>query len=648
MIKNTILLRNVPYKYSGTQLTKSSLSSYALQRLYPYTAVTRNSHISQRTNESKPASLPNHDIVLNDRALKQNASSFWEKSDPNLDYTFIGLTGGHIFHEMMIRHNVDVIFGYPGGAILPVYDAIHNSSSFKFVLPKHEQGAGHMAEGYARVSGKPGIVLVTSGPGATNVTTPMANAFADGIPMIVFTGQVPTSVIGTDSFQEADILGISRHCTKWNTMVKSVEELPRRINQAFEIATSGRPGPVLIDLPKNVTAAILRKPILLENASPRCLDRYHSNIFRRESLDQNIIKAAHLINISKKPVLYVRDGVINNLEGSHLLKEISDRAQIPVTTSIHGLGSFNQDDPKSLHMLGMYGSVVANLAVENADLIIAFGSRFNDCVTGNITAFASCAMRASQEKKGGIINFEASTKNRNKVVQSDVTIEGDITTNLNKLLKHVLPVKTRNGWFDQIRSWKQKYYYYYKNNIPSSKIQPQIVITGLSKIAYETGKEIIVTSGFGQHQLWVAQYWEWKNPSSFITSSDFGTMGFGLPSAIGAQIANPNALVIDIDDYNSFNMTLNELSSAVQAKTPVKILILNNYGQGMETQWQSVFYNNRYTDTHLQNPDFMKLAESMHVKGIRVTEPDKLEEALRKFVFTEGPVLMEVEVEDKC
>lgn len=596
------------------------------------------------TGTGRPEPAPSFNV---EPAQKPSKLSQKIRSDPEMDSSFIGLTGGQIFHEMMIRHNVDTVFGYPGGAILPVYDAIHDSNAFNFVLPKHEQGAGHMAEGYARASGKPGVVLVTSGPGATNVVTPMADALADGVPMIVFTGQVPTSAIGTDAFQEADVIGISRSCTKWNVMVKSVEELPLRINEAFEIAVSGRPGPVLVDLPKDVTAAILRNPIPTKTTLP---SNSLAQITRRaqdEYINENINKTADLINIAKKPVLYVGAGILNNPDGPALLKQLSERAQIPVTTTIQGLGAFDQEDPKSLDMLGMHGCATANLAMQNADLILAVGSRFDDRVTGNITKFAPEARRAALEKRGGIVHFEISPKNINKVVETQIAVEGDAAANLQKLLPLVFPVKERAEWFGQINKWKEEYPYAYMKETPDSKIKPQTVISKLSKIANSTGREVIVTTGVGQHQMWAAQHWTWKNPRSFITSGGLGTMGYGLPAAIGAQVARPDALVIDIDGDASFNMTLMELSSAVQAGAPIKILLLNNEEQGMVTQWQSLFYEHRYSHTHQLNPDFMKLAEAMGLKGMRLSKQEDVDKTLNEFVEYKGPVLLEVEVEAK-
>ncbi|CCF55495.1 hypothetical protein KAFR_0A00570 [Kazachstania africana CBS 2517] len=625
-----------------------SKSPFLALRYYTNATKTLNSASAQAVaTNRRPEPAPSFDV---DPLSSEIRESFGKKAkvDPmKMDNSLVGLTGGQIFNEMMARHNVDTVFGYPGGAILPVYDAIYQSKNFKFVLPKHEQGAGHMAEGYARASGKPGIVLVTSGPGATNVVTPMADALADGIPMVVFTGQVPTTAIGTDAFQEADVVGISRSCTKWNVMIKNVAELPVRINEAFEIATSGRPGPVLVDLPKDVTAAILRDAIPVGSSLPSNALSQLTNKAQDEFVLDNINKAADLINLAKNPVLYVGGGILGNEDGPKLLKQLSERAQIPVTTSLLGLGAFDQEDPKSLDMLGMHGCATANLAMQNADLIIAIGTRFDDRVTGNIAKFAPEARRAALENRGGIIHFEISPKNINKVVEAQIAVEGDATANLQSILPKIFPVKERTEWFAKIKEWKTKYPYSYMKETPNSKLKPQTVISKLSKIANATGKEVIVTTGVGQHQMWAAQHWTWKHPRTFITSGGLGTMGYGLPAAIGAQVAKPDALVIDIDGDASFNMTLTELSSAVQAGAPVKILLLNNEEQGMVTQWQSLFYENRYSHTHQLNPDFIKLAEAMGLKAIKVSKQNQLDKALQEFVEYDGPVLLEVEVEKK-
>lgn len=588
-----------------------------------------------------PAPAFNQDLDDNETSKKVF------KNGVEMDASFIGKSGGEIFHEMMERHNVDTVFGYPGGAILPVFDAIYNSKKFNFVLPRHEQGAGHMAEGYARASGKPGVVLVTSGPGATNVITPMADALADGIPLVVFTGQVPTSAIGTDSFQEADVVGISRSCTKWNVMVKNVAEMPRRINEAFQIATSGRPGPVLVDLPKDVTAAILKHEIPIASTIPNVIVPRLSQKEISQYTIECVERAAKILNKAKKPVIYAGAGVLNSEDGPKRLKELADKANIPVTTTLQGLGVFDQRDEKSLDMLGMHGSAVANLAIQNADVIIALGARFDDRVTGNIGKFAPQAKLAAQENRGGIIHFEISPKNINKVVEATEAVEGDLTENLKLFNQLVEKVDERKEWFDKINEWKEKYPYAYQLETPGSKIKPQTLIKEINKQAHATGKEVIVTTGVGQHQMWAAQHFTWTKPRTFITSGGLGTMGFGLPSAIGAQVAKPDALVIDIDGDASFNMTLMELSSAVQANAPVKICVLNNEEQGMVTQWQSLFYEHRYSHTHQSNPDFMKLAEAMHIKGVRVTKQEELTSGIQEWLNIEGPVILEVLVEKK-
>lgn len=563
------------------------------------------------------------------------------------DTSFVGLTGGEIFHAMMLRHNVDTVFGYPGGAILPVYDAIFESTHFDFILPRHEQGAGHMAEGYARATGKPGVVLVTSGPGATNVITPMADALADGVPMVVFSGQVPTSAIGTDAFQEADVVGISRLCTKWNVMVKLVAELPRRINEAFEIATSGRPGPVLVDLPKDVTAAVLRTPSPVQERLPLRALAGVTRQFVEALIQEAVKKASLLINQAQRPVIYAGAGILNSPNGPALLEELSKKAQIPVTTTLQALGAFDQTSERSLDMLGMHGAGFANLAVQNADVIIALGARFDDRVTGAISKFAPQAKLASLQKRGGIIHFEISPKNINKVVQADVAVEGDVGENLSLLLPLVEKVEDRSLWFSQINLWKKQYPYAYQKEGPGDKIRPQSVILELSDQCAKLDKDVIVTTGVGQHQMWAAQHFTWRKPRTFITSGGLGTMGFGLPAAIGAQVAKPDAIVIDIDGDASFNMTLTELLTAVQFGIPVKAIVLNNEEQGMVTQWQSLFYEHRYLHTHQTNPDFMKLADAMGCKGIRLEKQEDLKDKISEFLAAKGPVLMEVIVEKK-
>lgn len=568
---------------------------------------------------------------------------------PELDESFVGLSGGEIFHEMMLRQGVKHIFGYPGGAILPVFDAIYNSKHFDFILPRHEQGAGHMAQGYARASGKPGVVLVTSGPGATNVVTPMQDALSDGTPLVVFTGQVVTGSIGTDAFQEADVVGISRSCTKWNVMVKSVAELPRRIKEAFEIATSGRPGPVLVDLPKDITAGILRHPIPMTSTLPShpSAATLAAREINSRQLDAAIQRVAQLINKAKKPILYVGQGMIATPEGPKLLKELAQRAKIPVTTTLQGLGAFDELDDLSLHMLGMHGSAYANMAMQEADLIIALGARFDDRVTGAVAKFAPEAKIAAAEGRGGIVHFEVLPKNINKVVQATEAVEGDVATNVATLLPMIESVESRPTWIGQVSEWKEKFPFDYEKEGENGIIKPQTVITKLSEMTDHMKDKTIITTGVGQHQMWAAQHFRWRTPRTMITSGGLGTMGFGLPSAIGAKVASPDCLVVDIDGDASFNMTLTELSTAAQFNIGVKVIVLNNEEQGMVTQWQNLFYEDRYAHTHQSNPDFLKLADAMRVKGRRCVRPDDVEASLKWLIESDGPALLEVVVDKK-
>lgn len=568
-----------------------------------------------------------------------------------MDESFIGKSGGAIFAEMMLRQGVKHVFGYPGGAILPVFDAIFNSKHFDFILPRHEQGAGHMAEGYARTSGLPGVVLVTSGPGATNVVTPMQDALSDGTPMVVFCGQVPTTAIGTDSFQEADVVGISRACTKWNVMVKNVAELPKRIKEAFEIATSGRPGPVLVDLPKDVQASILQHAIPTASTLPShpSAATVVAKEWSKKQLEGSLQRVANLINVAKKPVIYAGQGMMALPEGPGLLKELADKASIPVTTTLQGLGGFDELDEKSLHMLGMHGSPYANMAMQEADLIIALGARFDDRVTGNIAKFAPQAKAAALEKRGGIVHFEIMPKNINKVVQATEAVEGDVAENIALLLPRVHETPSRPEWYAQIADWKARLPFNYEKETVDGLIKPQAVIEKLSNLTADMKNRTIITTGVGQHQMWAAQHFRWRHPRTMITSGGLGTMGFGLPAAIGAKVARPDSLVVDIDGDASFNMTLTELSTAVQFNIGVKIIILNNEEQGMVTQWQSLFYEDRFAHTHQRNPDFIKLADAMGLQGRRCVKPADVEGALKWLCFDsgDGPALLEVVTDKK-
>ncbi|KAF5357994.1 hypothetical protein D9756_001206 [Leucocoprinus leucothites] len=566
-----------------------------------------------------------------------------------LDHTFVGLSGGQIFHEMMLRHGVKHIFGYPGGAILPVFDAIYRSPHFEFILPRHEQGAGHMAEGYARVSGKPGVVLVTSGPGATNVVTPMQDALSDGIPLVVFSGQVATSAIGSDAFQEADIVGISRSCTKWNVMVKDIAELPRRINEAFKIATSGRPGPVLVDLPKDVTAGILRTPLPYKATTPGInlgLPTNPLQMLEAPTDTRSIRQAAILINQAQKPVIYAGNGVLASPAGPKLLKELAEKGNVPVCTTLQGLGAFDETDPRSLHMLGMHGSAYANLAMQQADVIIALGGRFDDRVTGTIDQFAPAARAAAAQGRGGIIHFEIQPKNVNKVVDASIPILGDVTTNLAALVP-LIENSPREAWFKDIQQWKAAYPFVYEKSEKGQSMKPQEVIEELDRQCADRKEDIVVATGVGQHQMWAAQHFRWKHPRSIVTSGGLGTMGFGLPAAIGAKVAAPNKTVIDIDGDASFSMTAMELATASQFNIGVKALILNNEFQGMVLQWQDLFYGKRYSHTEMTNPDFVRLAQAMGVHAIRCHSAEELPAKMKEFLEYDNnkPIVMECIVE---
>ncbi|BFZ65255.1 Acetolactate synthase, mitochondrial [Saitoella coloradoensis] len=633
------MIRNFP-----TRLAAARSAARALRSSAPSSAARFISSNTPKNGQAATASRPVPAPAFNTTKTHKPLHPMKQKVD-EMDDTFVGMSGGQIFHEMMLRQGVKHVFGYPGGAILPVFDAIYNSPHFEFILPRHEQGAGHMAEGYARVSGKPGVVLVTSGPGATNVITPIQDAMSDGTPLVVFCGQVPTTAIGTDAFQEADVLGISRACTKWNVMVKDIAELPRRINEAFEIATSGRPGPVLVDLPKDVTAAILRHPIPTKSTLPSATVISSAQTALNEEVTDNALdRVNELLKISKKPILYVGQGILSSEDGPKLLKKFADKCKIPVTTTLQALGAFDELDPKSLHMLGMHGSGYANMAIQEADLILALGARFDDRVTGTVPKFAPAARAAASQKRGGIVHFEIMPKNINKVIQADVAVEGDVVENLRLLLNKVETVQGRNEWFTQINDWKKRFPFTYTPEKPGELVKPQSVIEELSKQTEGRKDKVIIATGVGQHQMWAAQHFRWRSPRTMVTSGGLGTMGFGVPAAIGAKVARPDCIVVDIDGDASFSMTAMELATAAQYNIGVKILVLNNEFQGMVQQWQDLFYDQRYAHTVQHNPNFVALAEAMHVKGIRCTTLEELPAKMKEFLDHEGPVLMEAVV----
>jgi len=546
---------------------------------------------------------------------------------------FVGMTGAQVFHEMMREQEVKHMFGYPGGAILPVFDAIHESKQFQFILTRHEQGAGHMAQGYARVTGKVGVVLVTSGPGATNTVTPLQDALMDGTPIIVFSGQVATGAIGSDAFQEADVTGITRPCTKWNVLVKDPHDIPRRINEAFHIATTGRPGPVLVDLPKDVTAATITRPISMASHLPG----YH---VRELGTSSEIERAAELINRAKRPVLYVGQGAI--LSGAcDVLRQVAAKGNIPVTTTLHGLGAFDEHDPLSLHMLGMHGSAYANWAMRDADCIISIGARFDDRITGNPRKFAPAARAAERQGEGGFIHFDIAPEQINKTVPVTIGVEGDARKNLDLLLP-LIETRDRSDWQQQLDTWKAKVPFRYKPDDREFHMKPQAVIEELWK---QTNGDAIVTTGVGQHQMWAAQFYKFRHPRHWVTSGGLGTMGFGVPASIGAQLGRPDKPVINIDGDGSFCMTAMEMVTAAQYKIPAKTIILNNDFQGMVKQWQDLFYEERYSHTQMHNPDFVALADAMNCKGFRCKKVADLPKVMEDFLAHDGPAVLDALVE---
>ncbi len=538
-----------------------------------------------------------------------------------------GKTGARILHEMLIGpHKVEYMFGYPGGAILPVFDELYKTPA-KFILNRHEQASGHCADGYARVTGKPGVCIVTSGPGATNTVTPLATAQMDSIPIVVFSGQVPTKVIGNDAFQEADVTGITRPCTKWNYLVKDIRELPRVINEAFMVATSGRPGPVLIDLPKDISAGTLNEEV---DDTPRdhIVNRRNQAITHAGHAKQ-AEQAAEMINAAEKPVLYVGGGAINS-NAWQVLRKLADQGNIPCTTTLLGLGAFDELDPKTLHMLGMHGSAYANYAVQESDVLIAVGARFDDRVTGNLASFAPHAK---------IIHIDIDPSSISKTVDVDCAVIGDAKTSLELMLPHI-ERRPRTEWFAQINAWKQRYPFKYFDDSKHSK--PQYVIEEINR---QTKSEAIITTGVGQHQMWAAQFYRWRHPRQMITSGGLGTMGFGVPAAIGAQLGAPGKTVIDIDGDGSYLMTCYELATIAEYNIPVKIVILNNDFQGMIKQWQDLFYDRRYSQSPMKNPNFAAMAEAFGVKGIRCDDKTQVPKVVDQMLSHPGPVVVDFFVE---
>ncbi|MGE3302366.1 MAG: acetolactate synthase 3 large subunit [Hyphomonadaceae bacterium] len=550
----------------------------------------------------------------------------------------VTMTGAEMIVRALADHGVDTIFGYPGGAVLPIYDALYNQNAVRHILVRHEQGAGHAAEGYARSTGRPGVVLVTSGPGATNVVTPLADALLDSIPLVVITGQVPTPLIGSDAFQECDTVGITRACTKHNWLVRSVDDLAAVLHEAFHVATQGRPGPVVVDVPKDVQFATG----LYRGPTQAATQRYRP---RTAPDSRAIAEAAQMMAAARRPIFYTGGGVINaGPRASEALRALVRETGFPITSTLMGLGAYPASDPQWLNMLGMHGSFEANNAMHDCDLMINIGARFDDRVTGRLDAF-------SPESRKIHVDIDPSSINKN--VRVDLAVVGDAGAALEALLAAWRKLARKpdksalKPWWDQIAAWRARNSFGYAPD--AHVIKPQQAIERL--YAATRGRDVYITTEVGQHQMWAAQLYKFEEPNRWMTSGGLGTMGYGLPAAVGVQMAHPDALVIDIAGEASVLMTMQEMSTAVQHDLPIKIFILNNQWMGMVRQWQELLHGQRYSHTYTEAlPDFVKLAEAYGCVGIRAERPDELDDAIAEMIAVKRPVLFDCRVtrEENC
>jgi acetolactate synthase-1/2/3 large subunit len=543
------------------------------------------------------------------------------------------MTGAEMVIEALADQGVQHLFGYPGGAVLPIYDAIFQQEKVRHILVRHEQGAVHAAEGYARSTGKVGCVLVTSGPGATNAVTGLTDALCDSIPLVVITGQVPTHLIGNDAFQECDTVGITRPCTKHNYLVKSIEDLPRVLHEAFHIASSGRPGPVVIDIPKDIQFAkgAYSKPRTFQHQG------YHPKL----KGDPNRIKqAVELMARAKRPLFYTGGGIINSgPHASALLRELVKLTGFPITSTLMGLGAVPGTDPQWLGMLGMHGTWEANWAMHDCDVMICIGARFDDRITGRLDAFAPGSIK---------IHVDIDPSSINKNVKVDVPIIGDCAHVLEDMLKlwhsrAAQPDKKALGdWWKQIAKWRGRKSLAY--NASNSIIKPQYAIQRLYELTKD--RDTYITTEVGQHQMWAAQFYNFEEPNRWMTSGGLGTMGYGLPASVGVQLAHPKSLVIDIAGEASVLMNMQEMSTAVQHRLPIKVFILNNQYMGMVRQWQELLHGGRYAESYTHSlPDFVKLAEAYHAVGIRCDKPGDLDGAIKEMIDIDKPVIFDCVVD---